>query len=503
MVAAARCAAARSRQEAPCGRGMRGVAGRGPARRRLGRAAAAAAPDASAGGGEGAAGDIPCGEALAFAVPTAVCCLAPAVMSAVDTAFVGTCSGVLDLAAMGPAVMVADLTAIALGWHSGATLNYGLRAPNDAARRRVFSASLAIAAMMGVGVMVWHLCAAESLVGAFRPSPELVPAAAEYVRVRAWGLPLLCLSNAFYGMCAARKDAVTPMLVAGVSCAVNGIGDWLCVRVWGMGVGGAAWATMLSQAFAPLAYLCIRSLRRDLQGLRWPARADFAPFARFAAPVLFVTLSTLSMFAVQQWYASQLGVQLAAAHKVAVGVFAVAAFLGDPLSLTAQAYLPGLIKRADGSARRFALWLCGASAAMGAVAGLAITLCLTVFGASFSADAEVRVLAAAVVPQAVLSVVVMLPARALNGAAVACGDLLFYAGATAVNALGFAVALGALHAVGGQGAQGLGGMWWGTVLFYALGLVQFALRLLARRRSPLSAGAGVRRVAAAASASGA
>ena len=56
----------------------------------------------------------------------------------------------------------------------------------------------------------------------------------------------------------------------------------------------------------------------------------------FLGEQVFVTVSTLSVFAAKQWFASQLAVELAAAHKVAIGLFAIAAFLGDPLSVASQ-----------------------------------------------------------------------------------------------------------------------------------------------------------------------
>jgi len=410
--------------------------------------------------------------------------------SAVDTAFVGSYGGVSQLAAMGPATMVADLTVILLGWHAGATLNFGLRAESSSKRARVYGASLVIGVLMGIAVMACHLASPEQLVGVFRPDAALVGDATAYVRIRALALPLYCLSNSLYGMCAARKDAISPLVVAGVSCVLNGVLDYALVGVLGWGIHGAAWATMASQALAPAAYLLRPSLRRDLRNVAVARAKDYVPFAYFAAPVIFVTVSTLSCFAFQQAFASQLGLAVAAAHKIAIGVFCVAAFLGDPVSLTMQSFLPAVLaEQGPRAARQFALWVCRVSLAVGLTAGLLVALSLNVGGVFFTADASVRSLAASVWPQLLCSIAFLLPLRALNGAAVACGDLLFYASATAMNAAVFAGVLFLLLGTGGGGtaSSSFAALWTATVGFYVAGAAQFGWRLLVWRGGKLQA----------------
>ncbi len=98
--------------------------------------------------------------------------------------------------------------------------------------------------------------------------------------------------------------------------------DWLFCVPLGLGVGGAAWATVISQGINTMGFVYFMTKRGTLNfALQWPTFSEIKPQILFGLPIMFVTGSTLSMYACMQWYVSATqGVIYGAAHKVLIGL---------------------------------------------------------------------------------------------------------------------------------------------------------------------------------------
>lgn len=62
-------------------------------------------------------------------------------------------------------------------------------------------------------------------------SPEIVPSALAYLRVRAWACPAVLASMVLQASLLAGKDSVTPFAVVLVSGGLNVAGDILLITV--------------------------------------------------------------------------------------------------------------------------------------------------------------------------------------------------------------------------------------------------------------------------------
>ncbi|MBR6706746.1 MAG: MATE family efflux transporter, partial [Clostridia bacterium] len=80
--------------------------------------------------------------------------------------------------------------------------------------------------------------------------PEILPDAIVYMRMTSASVPLVAVYNYAASMQRALGDSRTPLCFLVVSCVTNVALDLLFVGVFGMGVFGAALATMLSQLFS-------------------------------------------------------------------------------------------------------------------------------------------------------------------------------------------------------------------------------------------------------------
>ena len=94
-------------------------------------------------------------------------------------------------------------------------------------------------------------------------TPEAVrPDAITYMRMTCASVPLIAIYHYASSMLRALGDSRTPLYFLIVSCILNVLMDLLCVRVLGLGVFGAALATMIAQLIAGIGCLTY-ALRRN------------------------------------------------------------------------------------------------------------------------------------------------------------------------------------------------------------------------------------------------
>ena len=110
----------------------------------------------------------------------------------------------------------------------------------------LMGASLVVAV---VGILV-----AEPLFRLMRLDPDVLPVAVSYLRIVFAGMPLSFLYNAYGALLRGLGDAKSPTVFLIVATLLNISLDLLFVAVFGWGVAGAAFATILAQGIA--AILC-------------------------------------------------------------------------------------------------------------------------------------------------------------------------------------------------------------------------------------------------------
>lgn len=102
---------------------------------------------------------------------------------------------------------------------------------------------------------------------------DIYPEALTYITVIFLGTPATVLYNYTAGVLRAAGDSKRPTIILFASCVLNILLDWLFMAPLGMGVGGAALATVLSQAVSGvLNTICAASLlsgSKGMRGLSW------------------------------------------------------------------------------------------------------------------------------------------------------------------------------------------------------------------------------------------
>ncbi|XP_043817490.1 protein DETOXIFICATION 46, chloroplastic isoform X3 [Manihot esculenta] len=140
------------------------------------------------------------------------------------------------------------------------------------------------------------------------------------------------------------KDSWGPLKALAVSSIFNFVGDVVLCSFLGYGIAGAAWATMVSQVVA--AYMMIEALNKkgyNAFAFSVPTLDEILTIVRLAAPVFVTMMSKVVFYSLLIYFATSMGTYSVAAHQVMLQTYSMCTVWGEPLSQTAQSFMPELI----------------------------------------------------------------------------------------------------------------------------------------------------------------
>jgi len=322
---------------------------------------------------------------FAYVLPATVGMVVAGSFGIVDTFFVGQATGKVGLAAtalMWPVGMVLVAFGGLAGTGGGILVTQAKAAGEAAKAQRIFSTTLAIMLGMSGVIMAVAYVAMPAIVRLLGATSELAPLSLAYGRVYACGTLFTLLLELSLDM--VRNDG-HPRISMGILIAalvVNFVLDWLFIVVLGLGVKGAAWATVISQAVGSIGGIVYFS--SSLTALRIRLREilalDFGAIRDILAtglPMFGTVVSLVAMLYMQNAQALRYGgVDALAAYTVVSTVMSVALLLLDGIAngmqaLVAQTHGAGEFDRQ----RRFGRYGC----AMASVFGVAMLLAAIAF----------------------------------------------------------------------------------------------------------------------------
>mmetsp|Transcript_14530 Transcript_14530/g.29735 ORF Transcript_14530/g.29735 Transcript_14530/m.29735 type:complete len:608 (+) Transcript_14530:66-1889(+) len=304
-----------------------------------------------------------------FAIPCLGLWVAQPLLSLVDTAFVGLSATIpaesaAQLASLGPATTFFDGATYLFAFLNVATTNLYSTAraqkgeQSDEAEAVICTASR-VAMRCGIGIMLFLLAFARPLLALYighGADSALLDSAVDYVKIRAFSMPTSLLMGVVQAALLGAKDSVTPLIAILYSTVVNVVGDFLLVRVAGMGLRGAAIATLLAQLAATAALLgparqrLVRDHSLGLWKKKTPPSANGSgselvtskAFLGFAAPVLTLILGKLAAFGFMTHSAAAAPGQPMplASHQIILSLFFFVSPFMEVISQTAQTFMP-------------------------------------------------------------------------------------------------------------------------------------------------------------------
>ena len=270
---------------------------------------------------------------LSFALPLMAVNILQYVYQAVDMAVVGQVVGDVGLVSMSNAVNAVFLVnafVIGLSAGGGVVVARAVGAGDVGAQRRAYAATLLVALLASAGI-----AAAGTLLARPAFTANAVPAAAldgavAYTTVLCCGAVGPFLMNAAAAFLKAQGDAWTPLLLVGAATFVNVALDRVLVGPAGLGVPGAAVATVAAQGLSALLALALVR-RRFAAGRVLGSNVLAGGFAADVRAVLSVGVpSAVQMAVVNLSYAlvtgmlNRYGVDVAAAAGVGLQISTIA-----------------------------------------------------------------------------------------------------------------------------------------------------------------------------------
>jgi Na+-driven multidrug efflux pump len=224
----------------------------------------------------------------------------------------------------------------------------------------VVRTSAQVAVNCGIGLMIFMFLFTRPLLQLYigheaAATPGLLDSATDYVLIRALSLPTSLLLGVLQAALLGAKDSVTPLVAIMYSTVVNVIGDYTLVRLFPLGLQGAAIATTLAQwaGTAALIPAARKKLVRDHNLGLWKKSSQQSTtdsnntvttksFLGFAVPVLTLILGKLAAFGFMTHAAAHVPNQPTplATHQIILSLLFFCCPFFEVISQTAQTFLP-------------------------------------------------------------------------------------------------------------------------------------------------------------------
>ena len=177
------------------------------------------------------------------------------IYSMVDTIIVGRTLGVGALAGVGATgsilfLILGFVIGMATGFSIICAQRFGAR--DRLGLRRSFLASLILCAFIAVVMTAGGVAAARPILVLMNTPADILGDAVSYLEITMWGVGVTLLFNILSSTITALGDSRSPLFFLIIACTLNIFLDLLFILSFGMGVGGAALATVLSQGISAL-----------------------------------------------------------------------------------------------------------------------------------------------------------------------------------------------------------------------------------------------------------
>ncbi|MGN1160413.1 MAG: MATE family efflux transporter [Lachnospiraceae bacterium] len=190
---------------------------------------------------------------LQFAIPVMLGNIFQLFYSLADTRIVGSCLGEEALAAVGS---TSSLNSMIVGFLLGLTNGFAIisarsfGAKDEKHLKRAVAATFELGILTSLALTIVSVSFLPQILKLLNTPENLIPLAVRYFRVILLGMTVSMLYNVCSGLLRAIGDTVTPLIFLILSTFLNVGLNLLLIKGFGMGVEGAAYATVLSQGIA-------------------------------------------------------------------------------------------------------------------------------------------------------------------------------------------------------------------------------------------------------------
>ncbi|KAI4375685.1 hypothetical protein MLD38_013526 [Melastoma candidum] len=287
-------------------------------------------------------------EVMLFSGPATGLWICAPLMSLISTAVIGQGSST-ELAALGPGTVFCDNMNLLFMFLSIATSNMVATSLAKGDKKDVqhqISILLFVGLSCGTLMLLFTQFLGSHALTAFSGPRNLhiVPVATKYVKIRGLAWPAVLYGLVAQSSSLGMKDSMGPLKALLVASVVNGTGHLVLCKMFGHGIAGAAWSTLASQIVA--AYMMIEALNKkgyNSFAISIPSPNEFLHIFGIAAPVFVTMFSKVAFYSLITYFATSMGTMTVAAHQVMMQMYGMCVVWGEPLSQTAQSFMPELM----------------------------------------------------------------------------------------------------------------------------------------------------------------
>lgn len=319
------------------------------------------------------------GKIITFAVPLIASGVLQQSFNAVDVAVIGHYSTSHAIAAVGSngpviSILVNLFIGIAVGANVVIATYIGQRDREGV--RRSISTVMCITLLSGLILTLAGTLLARPILEAMSAPPDVLELASRYLRIYFCGMPFIMVYNFGSAVMRSLGDTNRPFYALFAATLCNITLDWLFVGVWGMGVDGVAWATVIANALNAATMIMFLVREPDpytLNPKRWRiSRTDFAQMLRIGVPaglqgMVFSISNIFIQAAINKFGAEAIAGSAAALTYEAYCYYIISAFGQAAIAFTGQNYGAGFAKRCKrvaGLCMLYSVLFCGAANAL-------------------------------------------------------------------------------------------------------------------------------------------
>jgi MATE efflux family protein len=184
-----------------------------------------------------------------------------------DAVIVGQNVGKLGLAAVGgtTSTLINLFIGIFVGLSSGFSviISQHFGAKNHKLVSECVHTAITFSIIVGIVVSIFGAIFSKTMLSYMNVPEDIMPMAIPYLQIYFLGLAPNLIYNMGAGLLRAVGDSKTPLIFLIISCFINIILDILLIKYIGMGVVGAAVATVTSQVVSAILVIVVLSRRKD------------------------------------------------------------------------------------------------------------------------------------------------------------------------------------------------------------------------------------------------
>lgn len=246
---------------------------------------------------------------LRFVLPTIVMMIVASVYSVVDGFFVSNVLGKNAFAAvnlMMPVVMALGSFGFMIGTGGSALIAKTLGEGDERRAKDYFTMLICVVVVAGIVLSTIGFIFMPQIAGSLGASDAIIEDAIVYGRTFILGNTFFMLQNSFQSFLVAAEKPQMGLVISLMAGITNIILDFLLISVWGLGVFGAAMATIIGQAVGGLIPLMYFWGNRSSRLCFVKARMDFSALGKACVNGSSEMLTNLSVSVVGMLYNIQL-----------------------------------------------------------------------------------------------------------------------------------------------------------------------------------------------------